>query len=118
MEKPPKHENISPHDELFRLAHAKFIELFPDSKDFIDSLDGRKIVDGFVGDILSENKIPSPFIFHRLSSDEQRKVLEDFGVSDVSGLFNAVPEDLIAFYKEKIENPKPKISIDEIAEDV
>lgn len=112
MEQAPKKENIKSYDELIAHAQKKLLELFPDLSGQPDDVD--KIVDGFALDVLMHHGIPGAAIFHRLSPERQRELLAN---KNVAHLFDALPDSLIAFYRNKIKNPTQRISIDEIAED-
>ncbi len=87
-----------PFEDLLLVAKKKLIELFPDFTGKINSKVGNKLVEVFVGDALSELGLNGQ-MFHRLDVQRQKELLADKNLDD---LFNNLPESLVNFYKDKI----------------
>lgn len=92
-----------PYGELLSASREALLSLFPELSSKKDSEGVDKIVDIFVGDVLSEKKIKGGMFFHRLAPSEQRKELENININD---LFKDLSESLVSFYSEKIKKIK------------
>ena len=83
-------------------ARRLLIKEFPQYSNLIDSDKGWKIVDTFVGDVLSEKGISAASIFHRLGAEKQKEILGKARQTSET-LFENLPESLIQFYHQKLK---------------
>lgn len=117
MEHVPKNEHIEPYDELIALARKKLLELFPDLSKKLNSRTSGNVAHGFVLDALDQNGMAGAFVFHNLSPEKQKQALEEKNI-DVKTLFDNLPENLIVFYRNKIEKPTKNVDVFKIAKDM
>ena len=100
MEQEPIFE-AEPYNKLISAGEEALLRLFPELSGKKDLHGLRKIVDVFVGDVLSAKEIPGGVVFHRFDIEKQKKLLEDVDIND---LFGNLSDDLVNFYRDKINS--------------